>query len=130
MNFDSDKTIRYWKESAYYDLETADSLFQSQKYPYALFFGHLALEKLLKAIVVKATQEHAPFTHSLTLLASKTSIDFPENILEQLARFMEFHFEARYPDDKKKFYKKCTENFTSQNLSNIKEVFQWLTRKL
>jgi len=130
MNFDVGKTINYWRESAHYDLETADSLFQSKKYPYALFFGHLALEKLLKALVVKANHEHAPFTHSLTLLASKASIEFPDSILEQLAIFMEFHIEARYPDDKKRFYKKCTENFTSRNLSNIKKVFQWLTRKL
>ena len=105
MNFDVQKTINYWIESAQYDLETADSLLHSKGFPYALFFGHLALGKLLKAIVVKETQQHAAYTHSLIFLASKTSILFHEHILEQLARFMEFHFEARYLDEKKKFYK-------------------------
>ena len=47
MDFNTEKTIKYWEESASYDLETAESLFQSKRYPYALFFGHLALEKLL-----------------------------------------------------------------------------------
>jgi len=39
------------------------AMFQTEKYPYALFFGHLAIEKLLKALVVKQTKEHAPYTH-------------------------------------------------------------------
>lgn len=130
MNFDVQKTINYWIETDQYDLETADSLFHSKRFPYALFFGHLALEKLLKAIVVKETQQHAPFTHSLTLLASKTFLPIPDHILEQLARFMEFHFEARYPDEKKKFYKKCTEKFTGDNLTQVKEVFEWLSQQL
>jgi HEPN domain-containing protein len=53
MKFDVEKTISYWLESAEYDLKTADSLFITEKYPYSLFFGHLAIEKLLKALVVK-----------------------------------------------------------------------------
>lgn len=130
IEFDVQKTVDYWIESAQYDLETADTLFLSKRYPYALFFGHLAVEKLLKALVVKETLKHAPFTHSLTLLASKTSIEFPESIIEQLARLMEFHFEARYPNEKLQFYKKCTEQFTKSNLVQVKEVFEWLNQKL
>jgi HEPN domain-containing protein len=53
MVFDKDKTIRYWAESAAYDVETGKSLLEAEKFPYALFFAHLAIEKLLKAIVVE-----------------------------------------------------------------------------
>ena len=129
MTFDIEKTVQYWMEGSAYDLETGKSLLESKRYPYALFFGHLALEKILKAFAVKARAEHAPFTpleimprsvsspaiaglefltgftHSLTFLASKTGIDIPESILDKL---MEFHLEARYPDANKAFYKKCT----------------------
>jgi HEPN domain-containing protein len=71
FNFDIDRTVSYWSESAKYDLGVAKSMFLAKKYPYALFFGHLAIEKLLKALVVKETKDHAPYTHSLPLLASK-----------------------------------------------------------
>ena len=130
MTFDVDKTIKFWAEGAIYDLETGKSLLESKRYPYALFFGHLALEKILKALVVKSMKEHAPFTHSLTFLASKTGIDIPESILDKLAEYTEFHLESRYPDEKKDFYQKCTEEFACKKFAEIEEVYQWLIQRL
>ena len=39
------------------------------------FFGHLAIEKALKALVVKESGEHAPYSHSLVILAQKANIE-------------------------------------------------------
>jgi len=97
---------------------------------YALFMGHLALEKLLKALVVKDTRKHAPYTYSLPLLVSKLTLRIPKQIKKKLASFMEFYFETRYPEEQKEFYKKCTKVFTKQNLNEMKEAFQWLKKKL
>jgi HEPN domain-containing protein len=105
ITFNIKKTVSYWLESAKYDLGVADAMFKSKKYPYALFMGHLALEKLLKAFVVKNTKTHAPFSHSLPYLAEKSRVKIPEKILVKLREFMEFHFEARYPDANKLFIK-------------------------
>jgi HEPN domain-containing protein len=80
--------------------------------------------------VVKSTAEHAPFTHSLTFLASKTGVDIPESILDKLAEYTEFHLESRYPDEKKDFYKKCSEEFAQNKFAEIEEVYQWLIQKL
>ena len=91
MTFEVARTIQYWLNSAAYDLETGKDLLVSKRFPYALFFGHLAIEKVLKAIVVKATQAHAPFFHSFPLLASKTNIEIPESIIDRLAEYTEFH---------------------------------------
>ena len=60
------------------------------------------------------------FTHSLTFLASKTGIEIPESILDRLAEYTEFHLESRYPDEKKDFYKKCSEEFARKNLLKLK----------
>jgi len=127
--FDLNKTIKYWLDSAQYDLDTGKSLLQAKRFPYALFFAHLALEKALKAVVVKTTQEHAPFTHSLTLLASKANIEIPESMLDRFAEYMEFHIEARYTDDRKDFYKKCTEEFTRSKFNEMKKDYEWLIQK-
>ncbi len=128
--FDSKKTISYWLEGAKYDLGVAGALLKSKKYPYALFMGHLALEKLLKAFIVKNTKEHAPFTHSLPYLAEKSRVKIPETILVKLREFMEFHFEARYPEADKAFYKKCTKTYAAKKLKEIKDVFKWVRARL
>ncbi len=130
LRFDVGKTVKYWHEGAEYDMEVAEAMYEKGKYPYALFMGHLALEKLLKALVVKMSQQHAPYTHSLPLLAEKSGIKIPKKTMRRVARFMEFHFEARYPDEQKKFYKKCTKEFATKKMKEIKEVFAWLKKKL
>ena len=128
--FDTKKTVSYWLEGAKYDLGVANAMFKSKKYPYALFMGHLALEKLLKALIVKNTKTHAPFSHSLPYLADKSKAKTPEDILVRLREFMEFHFEARYPNANKSFYKKCTKIYTAKRLKELREVFKWIKAKL
>jgi len=129
MTIDVEKTISYWLESAAYDLETGKALLRSKKYPYGLFFGHLAIEKALKALVAKHTGEHAPYSHSLVMLARKAALEMPESMIDQLAEFMEFHTEARYPDAKMDFYQKCTKEFAQEKFNEIKEVYKWLRKK-
>jgi len=130
LQFNIEKTIKYWLDGAKYDMDTAKALYEKKRYPYALFMGHLAIEKLLKALVVKNTKKHAPYTHSLSALAEKLELEVPPKIKKMFIRFMEFHFEARYPEEQKKFYKKCTKQFATKKMKEIEEVFTWLREKL
>ena len=50
----------YWLKEAHEALTVAEHLFEKEDYSYALFFGHLALEKILKALYVDINKEHAP----------------------------------------------------------------------
>ncbi|MGD9157131.1 MAG: HEPN domain-containing protein [Desulfobacteraceae bacterium] len=127
--FDQSKTIQYWLEGAAYDLGTGRSLLQAGRYPYALFLGHLAIEKVLKALVVKETKEHAPFTHSLIVLIKKTKIKTNEDIINKLAEYTEFNIEARYPDEKKAFYEQCTEEYAITKFAEMEEFYKWLIQK-
>jgi hypothetical protein len=45
--------------------------------------------------------------------------------MDQLAEFMEFHTEARYPDAKMEFYQKCTKDFAQMKFREIKKVYKW-----
>jgi len=78
---------------------------------------------------VKQTGDHAPFSHSLVVLAGKTGFEVPEAVIDQLAEFMEFHTEARYPDAKMEFYQKCTKEFAQQKFKELKKVYTWLLKK-
>lgn len=130
MRFEIEKTVKYWVESSTYDLTVTKSLYKQKKYPYALFFGHLALEKLLKALYVKRNEKHAPFTHSLPMLSEKIGVALPKDIAIQLREFMEFYFESRYPDEQQTFYKKCTKGYTNKKIKEIERVFKWLKKQL
>ena len=111
------KTIEYWQNSAGYDLGVADVLLEKGKYHYSLFFRHLSLEKILKAILEKFTSNHAPITHSLPLLAQKSGLNIDFSHLEKLAEFMEFYLEGRYPGDLEMVYKKFDRSFTEKKLA-------------
>ena len=130
MNFSIEKTIQYWLNGASYDLETGRSLIESKRYPYALFFGHLAIEKPLKAFVVKTTKEHAPFTHSLILLQTSWILRSKNLSWISWQKLWNFTLEARYPDERRDFYKKCTEGFTRKKFGEIEDVYLWLKQKL
>ena len=115
MAFDVDKTLKYWLEGVAYDLETAKSLLESKRFPHALFFAHLALEKVLKALVVKSTEEHAPYTHSLTFLANKTEIKFPDSVLDQLASTLSFILSQDILTKRKTFIEDARKNLLTKN---------------
>ncbi|MBI4378139.1 MAG: HEPN domain-containing protein [Nitrospinae bacterium] len=127
---DKEKGIKYWLESAEDDWRVANHLFEKGDYSYALFFGHLTIEKILKVIYVDRFGETPPFTHRLVYLAKKVSLNLTENQLELFEAITDFNMEARYPDDKFSFKKKCTKDFAEKYLTNIKEIKEWLLHQI
>ena len=41
-----------------------------------------------------------------------------------------FNISTRYPDEKLKFYKMCTHEFTAENFRKIKEIYEFLLKKI
>ena len=123
---DKEKKVAYWTKSAENDWIVAGHLFEKGDYPYALFFGHLTIEKLLKAIFVRKFDEVPPYTHRLTYLAEKAGLDISPERMETLEIITDFNLEARYPDEKFSFHRKCTKDFTEKNLKKIEEIKEWL----
>lgn len=121
-----DEIVAYWFNSAEQDYHTMINLYQSKDYHWSLFMGHLVLEKLLKAIYVDRIDINVPRIHDLLRLAEKASLLLDENKKDQLDLITSFNIAARYPDYKQSFYKKCTKDFTEDNLIVIKELRKWL----
>ena len=116
----------YWIDEADEALMVAEHLFEKGDYSYALFFGHLAVEKILKALYVDNKKEHAPPTHNLQRLARQADLPLDEDRSQSFLLITSFNIEARYPDIKRSFRKKCTKEFTLEQIRVIKETFQWL----
>ncbi len=92
--------VKFWLNSAADDWRVAKHLFQKTDYSYSLFFGHLTIEKMLKAIYVDRLNDIPPFTHRLVYLAEKASLELNEEHLRLLETVTDFNLEARYPDEK------------------------------
>jgi HEPN domain-containing protein len=118
--------MAFWLNSAESDLTTADHLFEKLDYHYCLFFGHLALEKAIKALFVNNKNANPPYKHSLSLLAEKAGLELTDEQESFLEIVTDFNIEARYPDIKMSFIKRCTKEYTEDYLNKIKDFFAWL----
>jgi len=125
-DFDVGEVLRYWLVEAGEALQVADHLIEKADYSYALFFGHLAVEKTLKALYASRIKQHAPPIHNLLRLARLAGLEPDETQTEALLTITAFNIEARYPDLKRAFRQRCTPEFAAREMAQIKEVFRWL----
>ena len=92
------KQIDYWKSTSESDIETASILISSGKYIEGMFFCHLCIEKIIKALVVKQIQDIPPRSHDLFYLINLTKLDFTEQQSEFMQILMKYQLEGRYPE--------------------------------
>lgn len=123
---DKTELIKYWVETSEQDYNTMMHLFTSKDYHWSLFMGHLVIEKLLKALYIKNKDMNIPKIHDLLRLAEKSDLQLTEDQQDQLDVITAFNINARYPDYKQSFYKKCTYEYTNSNIKKIKELREWL----
>ena len=128
--FDKDKTIRYWLDSADDDYETMSVLYNNKRYTWSLFIGHLMIEKLLKAYYVQIKEEFPPFIHNLLRLAEMTNLSVSEEKKVKLVTITAFNIQARYDDYKMSFQKKCTPEFANEWFENLKEIRTWIREQI
>jgi HEPN domain-containing protein len=125
---ENNEIVEYWINASEGDFELSQSLFESKRYSYSLFFTHLAVEKLLKGLIVHNTHNTAPYEHNLVRLAEVTGIAFSEEQLDLLTDITTFNIKGRYDDYKNQFYKTATREYTEKYLTQAKELIQWLKK--
>lgn len=124
-----DEVLRSWKESAEKNLAIGKEMIASGHFDWALFFGQLALEKLLKGLVTKKTNEAPPFIHDLGKLAAVAQIPLTTEQTNDFAEITTFHIAARYDDIKKELYLKATADYAKLYFSKIEEYALWLIKR-
>lgn len=122
--------VQYWVETSEKDYRTMQVLLKSGDYSWAMFMGHLVLEKLLKAHYVKNQRKHALFTHDLLRLATTAGLKPEAEIVEWLDDISTFNINARYDNYKQDFYKRCTQSFAQLWADRIENVRTWLIKEL
>lgn len=124
--------IKFWIDSSDVDFNAMISMFNSKHYHWSLFIGHLVIEKLLKALFVKANGVNisVPKIHDLLSLAEKSKITLTEEQQNILDEITSFNINARYQDYKLSFYKKCNAKYTRQQKKKIEEIRLWLKKQI
>jgi HEPN domain-containing protein len=127
---DRNEKIRYWIDSSDSDARAMRHLFSNSDYTWALFLGHIVVEKLLKALFVVNNDESPPLTHDLTRLAEKAELGLDTQQMDFLDTVTTFNIRARYDDFKNEFSARCTKEYAEAMIDKIEELRSWIKNKL
>lgn len=124
---DVDQQLEYWTIGSGEDLAAAESLLEKGHLRHCLFFAHMALEKMLKAHVVRVSHDAPPRVHNLVRLAQCAGLTFDDEQARFLRRFDLYQLEGRYPNVRQVV---LNTGLTRQELQKAAETCQWLRTQL
>jgi len=121
------KQIEYWCNTAENDIETAVIPITSGKYIEGMFFCHLSIEKIIKALVVKQTENIPVRSHDLFYLIDFAKIEITEEQSNFMQILMKYQLEGRYPE----FYPKAPSTDKNNDyLNKTKNLLQCFKKML
>ena len=124
------KEIENWLSSARYDLAVAKDMLEADRYPYTVFFCHLAVEKALKAKVQEVTGRTPPKIHDLVALLKLTQLTPPPEILDFIGKLSGASTATRYPTDLAELLRTYTLEAAQEYLRQAKETVEWIAGQL
>jgi HEPN domain-containing protein len=125
------KHIDHWLSSADKDWDVLLHLMKGRKYVHALFFGHLYLEKISKALWVQNnTENYPPKTHNLLKLLNEANIVLSEEDQLFLLKLNKYQIEGRYPEDIETLYTITHKELATEYTKTIKHLQLWLRKQL
>lgn len=92
-----------------------------------MFFCHLCIEKIIKAHVVKETNEIPPKSHDLFFLLRKAQIELTEDKQLIIQILMKYQLEGRYPEY---LPGAPNENLVFGYMQQTNELLEWFKEKL
>ena len=123
---DVERQIDYWRQGSREDWEVAVKLVNDGKSRHGLFFAHLALEKILKALVCRHTQDVPPKIHNLTRLSELAGLKPDARQVRVLAAMNQFNLEGRYPES---YTAQLSPEKAAEYIARAQEVLTWLTQQ-
>ena len=123
------KEAKNWLDMAEYDLITAKQMLKTSRYVYVIFMCHLAIEKILKAIVCEETDKVPPKTHDLIYLANLGKIKLSSNLLDFVGIINNAGIVTRYPEDLAELIHSYPEEIAKQYLDRTLEVVECIKQE-
>lgn len=121
-----DKLAEQWFAQADYDLDTAEYMLKGERYFYAVFMTHLAVEKALKGLWQARLQTAPPKTHNLLYLMEKIGVQAPAGVDQFLTTLNDVSVPTRYPDDLQKILADYSGATVRDVLAKSREALSWI----
>lgn len=122
------KLVLKWLSFAESDYSSACYLFDGARYPQAIYLICQAIEKLLKAVQIKLTNECPKKTHRLENLAKKSSLHFSAIQYDVLTDLSKIYGKIRYPDISQASYN--TKAKTEPIIKKAQKIYLWTLEQL
>jgi HEPN domain-containing protein len=125
------KATENWLSQVDYDLATAEHMLHTGRYIYVVFMSHLALEKMLKALVLKAlvteeTQRLPPRTHNLIDLAQQGKLNLSQTQRDFIGKINNANIATRYLADLAQLLTQYSAPVVRTYLEQTREIITWL----
>jgi HEPN domain-containing protein len=125
------KIAKNWVATSNYDIQTAAAMYKAGRYLYVVFMSHLAIEKMLKALLAHKYPENVPpKIHNLINLSQRAEIALPENLNDFLQRLDNVSVVTRYPEDLRTLSKEFNQDTAKLILTDTKRMIKWLKQHL
>lgn len=121
---DAAKQAQYGREGSEEDWAVA-RLVDRGRLRHGLFFAHLAVEKLLKALICSRTKDLAPRIHNFVRLAELANAQPNPQHLDALADLNACNLEGRYPGSPGAAF---TQDQARAMMARAQDVLEWLNR--
>lgn len=120
-----------WLERVKYDMDTAEAMYATGRYIYAVFMGQQAIEKCFKALMAFKRMEIVP-VHNLRRLAEITGIidEMSKEDVKKIDFLSQYYLNARYKEDIEELSLQITADIAKEFVSFSKEKVEWLIRKI
>ena len=122
--------VKNWLDSARYDLEAARDMLEAGRYPYTVFFCHLAVEKALKAKVQEVTGKTPPRIHDLIVLLKLSKLTLPPELIDFVGKLSGASTATRYPSDLSELLQTYTREAARVYLEQTERLVEWIARHL
>ncbi len=115
-----------WVERARYDLDTARAMLDAERFLYVIFCCQQAVEKALKALILKRSGKTPPRLHNLPRLAEVAELEISTDRAEFLLWLTIAYVRSRYPTLPAGAHESPDRVVAARVLSRTEETCEWL----
>ena len=101
-------------------------MLKAGRYLYVLFCCQQAVEKALKAVIVRRTGELPPRIHNLPRLAETAGIGSGPERVRFLGELSAYYIQSRYPEEIRAAGPTITQELAQQVLGKTEQTIEWV----
>jgi HEPN domain-containing protein len=123
--------IAHWLNTATEDEITMNLLYKDGRYTHCLFFGHLYIEKIYKAIWIKNNKGNTPpYIHNLIRILQGIEVGLSDEQYLFMEILNKYQLSGRYADYTNDLKKRTSKELTMLYINRINELDTCLRKNL